>query len=181
MRANQQGSALLVGLVILTAITLSALVGMQRSTVQIRMVSNLQHQQELDSVAQGTLEVLWYGMRGDRAVRYSVLNQVQTAETAAISGGAAEGSARVNPFDAHDELTAPSFSYKSLSSSTAPVNQARLIPSPPGSERFLRGKPGCNSSCSVMKVAASTLVTGRNGNATASQEVGLIKISPIGR
>lgn len=44
---SQQGSVLLLSLVLLTVITLTSVIGMQRSTTQIRMLNNMQHQQEV--------------------------------------------------------------------------------------------------------------------------------------
>ena len=50
-----QGSSLVISLVFLTIVTLAAVVGMQRSGLQLKMVANLQFQQRLFNAAQDAL------------------------------------------------------------------------------------------------------------------------------
>jgi len=54
---SQQGSVLLLSLVLLTVITLTSVIGMQRSTTQIRMLNNMQHQQEMFNATNDHLEL----------------------------------------------------------------------------------------------------------------------------
>jgi hypothetical protein len=47
MKRNQTGSVLAISLVLLTAITLIAMMGLQRSALQTKIVVNIQHQEQL--------------------------------------------------------------------------------------------------------------------------------------
>ena len=57
--SSQSGSALAIGLVILTAITLVSVTAMQRSGIQGRMVGNIQHQEQAFHAANGELEEIY--------------------------------------------------------------------------------------------------------------------------
>jgi len=56
MKTHQSGSVLSISLVLLTAITLIALTGMQRSGLQTKIVANLQHKETTFIAAQNILE-----------------------------------------------------------------------------------------------------------------------------
>src|SRR5690554_7982370 len=81
---KQQGSALLVSLVILTVITMGAMVALERSGIQIRMVRNLQHQHELENAAMSTLNSIYTQMLNDTDAQRNILvktdNQFTKAE-----------------------------------------------------------------------------------------------------
>ena len=53
---NSKGAALAFSLVLLTSLTLLALVGLQRSTMQIRMVSNIEREDYIGDVSYSELE-----------------------------------------------------------------------------------------------------------------------------
>lgn len=57
--SSNKGSALAIGLVILTAITLVSVTAMQRSGIQGRMVGNVQHKQQAFHAANGELEEIY--------------------------------------------------------------------------------------------------------------------------
>lgn len=57
--SSNKGSALAIGLVILTAITLVSITAMQRSGIQGRMVGNIQHQEQAFHAANGELEEIY--------------------------------------------------------------------------------------------------------------------------
>lgn len=57
--SSNKGSALAIGLVILTAITLVSVTSMQRSGIQGRMVGNAQHKQQAFHIANGELEEIY--------------------------------------------------------------------------------------------------------------------------
>jgi hypothetical protein len=57
--SSNKGSALAIGLVILTAITLVSVTSMQRSGIQGRMVGNIQHQEQGFHAANGELEEIY--------------------------------------------------------------------------------------------------------------------------
>lgn len=83
---RQRGSSLIISLVILTAITLGAMVAMQRSTVQIRMIGNLQQQQSMFNAAYGDISNLFTGLRnGNTANR--ILGHMIDQENQWIAAG----------------------------------------------------------------------------------------------
>ena len=53
---HSRGAALAFSLVLLTSLTLLALVGLQRSTMQIRMVSNLERENHINDISYSELE-----------------------------------------------------------------------------------------------------------------------------
>lgn len=57
--SSNTGSALAIGLVILTAITLVSITAMQRSGIQGRMVGNIQHKEQAFHAANGELEEIY--------------------------------------------------------------------------------------------------------------------------
>jgi hypothetical protein len=59
MQNNQKGSAVAVSLVLLTAITLISISSMQRSGLQTKIVSNLQHHETLFQTTQNEQEHWW--------------------------------------------------------------------------------------------------------------------------
>jgi hypothetical protein len=65
MRYHQKGSALIVSLVLLTAITLISLSSMQRSGLQTRIVANLQHHEVLFQTALNEQEYWWGKLKKD--------------------------------------------------------------------------------------------------------------------
>ncbi len=54
---SQTGSVMLLSLVLLTVITLTAVIGMQRSTLQIKMLNNMQHHQEVFNATNDHIEL----------------------------------------------------------------------------------------------------------------------------
>jgi hypothetical protein len=57
--SSNNGSALAIGLVILTAITLVSITALQRSGIQARMVGNSQHKEQAFHAANGELEEIY--------------------------------------------------------------------------------------------------------------------------
>lgn len=56
MRQSQKGSTLAISLVLLTSVTLGAVYAMQRSGVQLKLVSNLQYKQSVSNSLQSELQ-----------------------------------------------------------------------------------------------------------------------------
>lgn len=71
--SRNKGSALAIGLVILTAITLVSVTAMQRSGIQGRMVGNIQHQEQGFHAANGELEEIYqfYSTQGSATAALS--------------------------------------------------------------------------------------------------------------
>ncbi len=175
---QQRGSALIVSLVILTAITLGAMVAMQRSTVQIRMVSNLQHQQEISNAALGTLNYLFSQMLNDGVLQKNVLIEAEARYKASLieDANGVKPAATFDPFiEFKGSLARPDFKAKSISRNNTTIQN---LPVPDGSHFYLKGKGGCGSGCSVMHAAINTTVTAKNGMTRNEQEIGVRRIIP---
>lgn len=80
MKYKQKGSALAISLVLLAAITLISLTSMQRSGLQSKIVSNLQHH---ELAFQTTLneQEYWWSQLQDSNVRGVLIPQAQNAST----------------------------------------------------------------------------------------------------
>ena len=81
---TQNGSVLLFSLIVLTVITLTAVVGMQRSTLQLRMLNSMQHHQEVYNATNEQVELGTLFLRSDvRKARRIMGPLIQTAGTGA--------------------------------------------------------------------------------------------------
>lgn len=65
MQSRQSGSVLAISLVLLTAITLIALMGLQRSGLQTKIVANIQHKERTYHAAYSELECIYESFRID--------------------------------------------------------------------------------------------------------------------
>lgn len=65
MKSRQSGSVLAISLVLLTAITLIALMGLQRSGLQTKIVANIQHKERTYHAAYSELECIYESFRID--------------------------------------------------------------------------------------------------------------------
>lgn len=170
---KQQGSALLVSLVILTVITMGAMVALQRSGIQIRMVSNLQHQHELENAAMSTLNSIYTQMLNDTDVQRNILVETDNQFTKAEQNSSIDPQLDVFT-EFSSDLTKPSFAAKSVKSVAANIQK---LPSPEGSF-YLKGIKGCGSGCAALHVAVDTNVKGKNNIAEINQEIGIRRLIP---
>ncbi|WP_430461673.1 pilus assembly PilX family protein [Thalassolituus sp. LLYu03] len=182
-QAKQNGSALIVGLVILTAITMGAMVAMQRSGVQIRMVSNLQHEQELSNAAMSTLNYLYDKMESNGTLQNAILTKAETLYRESLTPDPATGessSPSFDPFSTYpNSLTVPEFEAKSIARNGITA-EIQSLPSPSGNNFYLKGKGGCGSGCSVIHTAITVQVNSKNNVMTSSQEIGARRLTPGG-
>ena len=170
---KQQGSALLVSLVILTVITMGAMVALQRSGIQIRMLSNLQHQHELENAAMSTLNSIYTQMLNDTDVQRNILVKTDNQFTEAEQDSSEDSQLAIfTTFK--DDITEPTFEAKSVKSVTANIQK---LPSPDGSF-YLKGTKGCGSGCAALHVAVDTNVKGKNNIAEINQEIGIRRLIP---
>ena len=170
---KQQGSALLVSLVILTVITMGAMVALQRSGIQIRMVSNLQHQHELENAAMSTLNSIYTQMLNDTDAQRNILVKTDNQFTKAEQDSSVDP--QLNVFtEFSNDLTKPTFTAKSVKTVTANIQK---LPSPAGSF-YLKGTKGCGSGCAALHIAVDTNVKGKNNIADANQEIGIRRLIP---
>src|SRR5690554_5658346 len=82
---TKRGSALTISLVVLTAITLGAVVAMQRSTLQVRMVGKMQHQHNVFNAAQNDLGALIDQLRDLEIANELLLKAIQAENHTADS------------------------------------------------------------------------------------------------
>ncbi|ASP38923.1 hypothetical protein CHH28_09615 [Bacterioplanes sanyensis] len=179
---TQRGSALILSLVILTAITLGALVAMERSSLQLKMVNNLQHSQDVENSVKGTLTYVYDALERDEKVQKQLLVAVNTAESTAVEGGKTLGESKFKLFELKQTgattpiLTAPKFTSPVLDAQ--PTTVVRSIPTPLGYDDFLKGKQGCGAGCDLSLYASASSANGRGGVLSSTQEIGLQRIIP---
>lgn len=183
---SQQGSALLVSLVILTVITLGAIVAMQRSTLQLRMVGNMQHQQNLFNAAQNDINNMFEQFR-NAAEASRILNKVVMAENAAsIDPNYHFGQVRINTYGSADNtanlavLPKYSANIKPFVAGDASTSQntIRSLSIPTQTEHSLKSNPGSSSGAlSPYYFASNVTAVDKRGN-TNTQEVGFYFMAP---
>lgn len=73
---HQRGSALVMGLVVLTMITVTAMVAMQRSTLQLRMVGSMQRDQQVFNATFNYLSNGYFNMQDDPTGTVTMLGKL---------------------------------------------------------------------------------------------------------
>jgi|GEM_PF-1215588 len=179
---DQRGSALLISLVVLTAITLVALVAMQRSSTQIRMISNLQHQHEVSNAALGTLNYVFDRMRDNSALQNGMLNQAKSIYRDALDNDQInEEQTNIPSFNPFQEfgtqLTQPSFSSKIIPTSGL-TTSFKALPVPAGTNYYLKSVPGCGSTCDAIPAAITTRAQSKNNTISVTQQIGILRLVP---
>lgn len=103
---QQRGSALVISLVVLTAITMGAMVAMQRSTLQTRMIGNMQHQQAIFNATYSNINHFYMNLERPQ-VATRILGDIINHELA-LPEGTAIGSVMLRPYDrAYQDLITP--------------------------------------------------------------------------
>ena len=107
---QQRGSALIFSLVIMTVITVGAMVAMQRTTLQARMISNLDHGQEVFRATYSTSRSFLAEI--DEPSEYKVaadtLGNLILQENASFAQGNPYGLVRLDPFS-NNNITRPGY------------------------------------------------------------------------
>lgn len=180
MSLKNRGSALIISLIILNVITLGAMVAIQRSTVQIRMISNLQHQQEIHNATLGTLNYLYDQLENNTLLQNQVIIKAETLYQQSLeSTGENSIDPKYDPFAAFAALTQPTFQSKSIKQDGISA-KVRSLPSPAGAQFYLKGKGGCGNGCSVRHAAINVTTVSKNDTITRSQEIGVRRLAPGG-
>ncbi len=157
----QRGSSLIFSLVILTAITLGAVVAMQRSTLQVRMVGNMQHQQNVFNAAQSDLSSLIDQLRNTDNADH-VLNKAIQAENQTAGS-------IINPFSQDNGLTQPT-APKNIKK---PENALRVLSLPSSTPNSLKAAEGSSSGTLAPYYFANHVeVNDKNDNVKSIQEIG---------
>ena len=81
---QEHGSALIFSLVLLTAITLGAMVAMQRSSLQLKMVSSMQHDQQVFNATYSEISNGFYLMNQNLGVTKTLLSRLINDESLTI-------------------------------------------------------------------------------------------------
>src|SRR5690554_3080918 len=168
--SSQRGSALIISLVILTAIILGAIVAMQRSTLQVRMVGNMQHQQKVFNAAYSDLSGLMDEFRSsNNSTLTTILND-------AIVAYNADNTATINPYATGYGLTKPN----SPDNVKAVTNSLRSFEPPTSSSSAsLKEMEGSSTGTLVPFYFASTAVAAdTHDSVTSTQQIGLYYLAP---
>lgn len=164
--SSQRGSSLLFSLVILTAITLGAVVAMQRSTLQVRMVGNMQHQQNIFNAAYSNLGSLIDQLRNMNTANDLLFEAVQAENNTPGS--------TIDPF-ALGRLYMPI----QPQNVKRPTNALRVISLPSGAPNSLKSTEGSSGGTLVPYYFANTVnAQDTNNNAQSAQEMGFFYLAP---
>lgn len=167
---RMQGSALVLSLVILTAITLGAMVAMQRSTLQLRMVSNMQHDKQVFDATYSYISQAYYLMNENSSDTRSMLAAILANDSTTYE---------VYSTNNWSEPSTPSVvgdvdGTLATSTSTAAGNASN--------PNYLKGNTG-NSAGSQQTYYFTYNATGTDssGRISSTQEIGLSYSAPSGQ
>lgn len=164
--ATQNGTTLIISLVILITITFSAVTAMQRSTLQVRMVGNMQHQQNVFNTAQNDLSSLIDQLRNSDNAD-NLLNKAIQAERQATGS-------TIDPFGLGG-LVKPS-APQNIKPST---NKLRAVSLPADIPQALKTIEGSSASTvAPYHFANKTEVMDTNNGLKSTQEVGFYYLAP---
>lgn len=170
---QQRGSSLVFSLVILTAITLGAIVAMQRSTLQLRMIGNMQHQQAIFNDTMSDLNTLFDGLRNANTAN-QILGDMIIAENISIANGNPAGTAQLNPYSFN--LLDQPLRNTGTSSTT---NRLRMLAPPEESSQSLKVHKNSSAGTLVPYYFASNVLGVDVNNQTRSrQEAGFFYMAP---
>lgn len=160
MQNNQNGSALAVSLVLLTAITLISISSMQRSGLQTKIVSNLQHHETLFQTTLNEQEFWW--------------KELQTSDSRGILISQAEAEFTLNP--ANEKTFTPTVldDNSGFNDSALPIDQSSsllFIPPSPGELALSVGSELNQVIPLNLQLSSSSNV--RQRNLRASQQMGI--------
>lgn len=168
--SSQRGSALIISLVILTAITLGAVVAMQRSTLQVRMVGNMQHQQNVFNAAQSDLGSLIEQLRSMGKANDLLIQAINKEKAKANPND----KVHIEPFTSGG-LTKPP-TKKNMKNTK---NELRVISLPSDAPNSLKATEGSSGGTLVPYYFANKVdATDKNNNAQSIQEVGFYYLAP---
>lgn len=168
VNSQQRGSSLIISLVILTAITIGAVVAMQRSTLQVRMVGNMQHQQNVFNAAQNDLSSLIDQLRDSNNAK-KVLNKSIQAENQNLDP---DTTITINPFAQGNLVKPPVTNQKNIKPT---VNQLRLV----SVEDSLKANEGNSASAKRTYYFTNRVESSdKNDNVKSIQEIGFYYLAP---
>lgn len=168
---RQSGSALILSLAILTALTLAASVTMQRSTLQVRMVTNMQFKQQALNAGYSHIETMLNNLAADPNSTQG-LSQLIEADQTNINNGLGSGTATVDIFS-NNGWNPPALN--GLHAITRIDNQVRVLQVPTGKKYSLKQSSGNSSGTQSPYYFASRVVASNaTGNISSTQEQGFV-------
>lgn len=171
---HQRGSSLVFSLVILTAITLGAIVAMQRSTLQLRMIGNMQHQQSLFNATVSDFSNVMTSMQESPVTARSILGELINLENNSIAQGNSLGRIQINPYRFNGIHVAPK---NSGVNSTTHSMQLRNMPS--DTPNSLKQNAGSSAGTLVPYHFTSTVqAADTNNNTRENHEYGFYYMAP---
>jgi len=173
MPQQQRGSSLVFSLVILTAITIGAVVAMQRSTLQLRMIGNMQHQQTIFNDTMGNLNTLLDGLRNGNTAN-AILGDMINAENTSIANGNPAGTAQLDPYS-FNLLPQP----PQNTGTQATTNNIRVLQLPGNAPQSLKQHAGSSAGTLVPYYFASNVLgIDVNNQSRSRQEAGFFYMAP---
>ncbi|MCD8523284.1 MAG: hypothetical protein LRY66_13250 [Saccharospirillaceae bacterium] len=170
---QQRGSSLVFSLVILTAITLGAVVAMQRSTLQLRMIGNMQHQQTIFNDTMGNLNTLLNGLRNGN-IANQILGDMINTENTSIANGNPPGTAQLNPY-LYNLLPQP----PQNAGTAATTNNIRMLYLPGNAPQSLKLHESSSAGTLVpYYFASNALGVDVNNQSRSRQEAGFFYMAP---
>jgi Tfp pilus assembly protein PilX len=169
---TQNGSVLLFSLIVLTVITLTAVVGMQRSTLQLRMLNSMQHHQEVYNATNEQVERGVSFLRSNVSRARRIMGPLIQTPGASSSGTLLVNEAAWEPIVLHSSV------FQITESLDLSNQSASAIATTPF---FLRGSGNRGSSNGGVQTYDFTYVatgTDRSGRISSSQEIGLQIMGP---
>jgi len=153
---------MLLSLVLLTVITLTAVIGMQRSTLQIKMLNNMQHHQEVFNATNDHVESAVTYLQGNIDSTRELLGPIiQTDNTSNQISNAYLGDNWVKPTG-----------YANHISVTDTIRLSDISEPALASPSYLKSNPG-SSAGTTQKYYFDYIATGSNssGRITSTQEI----------
>lgn len=177
-RTRQQGSALVISLVILTSITMGAVIAMQRSSGQLRMVNSMHSQQEVFHAAHTPFRQIRQSLGESLLIDW--IEPLYKKEIAAVAAGKAVGSIVENPATTINnvQLLVPPARANRVATVT---NQAKIVklPKSNGSSN-LRAASGSSAKLANSRLIFENRTVASAGNITSSQRVYYFRVINTG-
>lgn len=170
---RQKGSSLVFSLVVLTAITLGAMVAMQRSTLQLRMIGNQQQQQQVFQAAFSNIERVYANLLST-ATANTVLSYLLTKDKEYQNSGHAEGDYQMTVYDVFK------WAEPNYSKGVSVTNNVRVLQSNDSTSAYdLKRSPGSSTGTEVPYYFATNAAgASGNGNITSNQELAFYYLAP---
>lgn len=175
---RQRGSALIVSLAVLTAVTVAATIAVEQSTLQVRMVTNMKAERETFTSAVNLLETAFANQvaAGTATVSQLISDEMQALATQRSNGVDEDDlvyrQATMNPFDVNN-WDKPSID-KLATQTEGSVSMVYASDMASKSPYDLKNGEGCSAkACQKYPFIMTSTATTNNGNISSSVQLGL--------